>query len=204
MIRWEKASLSFKDIALFNNLDFFIKSGEKVLLSNKSGSGKTTLLKTALGLVPLDSGLIFVNNLKLTPHNIERIRASVFYLDQDITLPELNTEELLKEIFLYKENRDKTLDRVYLLELLNKLQLKPDILNKNINELSGGERQRVGLIIGMLLKRPIWLLDEPTSALDKELKEIVTSIIISLPITAIIISHDSCWNLLTSRLPGEI
>lgn len=204
MIKWDKANLSFKDKQLFKDMYFTVKPGEKILISNKSGSGKTTLLKTVLGLVKLDSGLIFVNEKQITPDNIDQIRGLIFYMDQDVTLPEIKVDELLEEIFLYKENRYKTLDRDILIELLTKLQLKTDILQKNIKELSGGERQRIGLIIGLLLNRPIWLLDEPTSALDKDLKEIVTSYISTLPITAIIVSHDSCWNILKTKTPGVI
>lgn len=202
MIKWEKANLSFKGKQVFDDLDFFVKSGEKILINNRSGSGKTTLLKTALGLVTLDSGFISINGENITPSRINNIRGSIFYLDQDVTLPELEINTLLEEIFLYRENRDKVLDKTKLLDLLLHLQLQPEILNKNIKELSGGERQRIGLIIGLLLNRPIWLLDEPTSALDKELKDIVTDIVHSLPITAIVVSHDSCWNVFKTRTPG--
>ncbi len=203
MIKWEKANLSFKDRQVFDNLDFFVESGEKILISNKSGSGKTTLLKTALGLVKLDSGFISINDKKITPSQIDSIRSSIFYLDQDVTLPEMEVNELIREIFLYRENRNKELDKNRLFDLLRQLQLRPEILVKNIKELSGGERQRIGLIIGLLLNRPIWLLDEPTSALDKELKAIVTNIVRTLPITAIVVSHDNCWNTLKTRTPGE-
>lgn len=196
MISWYKSNLKFNEKVIFNNLNLTIGRNEKVLLSSKSGSGKTTLMKTAIGLSKLDSGKITIDGSVLTPENLNDIRKKIFYLDQDVSLPELTLSTLLEEIFSYKLNKGVIYSKKKLLEHLKTFELHEEILNKNIKELSGGERQRVGIIIGLLLNRPIWLLDEPTSALDKKLKEKVKDTILSLPITAIVISHDSCWNTL--------
>ncbi len=194
MISWKSCNLCFKDKKLFEDLNFSVKADEKVLISNISGSGKTTLLKTAIGLKTLDSGDIYINNQLVSHENISDIRKQIFYLDQDVTLPELKVNQLLDEVFSFKGNRHKSYSNNHLLSCLDEFNLTKDTLSKNIKELSGGERQRVGIIIGLLLNRPIWLLDEPTSALDKKLRNIVTDKILSLPITAIVVSHDSCWD----------
>lgn len=165
-----------------------------MLIKNRSGSGKTTLFKTALGITEISSGDIIVDRIKLTPEDINHVRSKIFYLDQDVNLPELTVDELLKEVYHYKSNRDKKLNRDYLSELFDMFKLDESHLYTNTRELSGGERQRVGLIIGFLLKRPLWLLDEPTSALDQELKDLVASEVSKLDTTALIISHDSCWD----------
>lgn len=196
MISWENSCLQFQNKELFKNLNIKIEKNEKVILNSKSGSGKTTLIKTAIGLSKLDSGRVTIDNIELKPENLNDIRKKIFYLDQDVSLPELTLSTLLDEIFCYKLNKGLQYSKKKLLEHLNTFELNEEILNKNIKELSGGERQRVGIIIGLLLNRPIWLLDEPTSALDKTLKEKVKDTILSLPITAIVISHDSCWNTL--------
>ena len=67
------------------------------------------------------------------------------------------------------------------------------LLEQNIKDLSGGERQRVGLLIGFLLDRPVWLLDEPTSALDDAMKRKVSKFILGQDKTIVIISHDDVW-----------
>lgn len=196
MIRWINADLTLGDKQIFINKDLYVSPMSKLLLRDKSGSGKTTLLKTALGLVQLDSGEIHINGKQVTASNIDRIRADIFYIDQDVTLPELQVELLINEIFSYKANKDKYYSTEDLTELLDLFQLKNKILNNNIRELSGGERQRIALIIGLLLKKPIWFLDEPTSAMDSELRKIVVDKILLQSITAIVVSHDSCWNIL--------
>lgn len=194
MIIWKEIDLSFKDKTIFKNFSLTINTGEKVLLSSKSGSGKTTLLRTALGLIPPDSGNITINKTTLNPGTVESIRGKIFYLNQDVTLADNIVYDGIKEIFNYKANKKKYLSKKKLCNYLKEFYLDRDILDKKSKELSGGERQRVGLIIGLLLNRPIWLLDEPTSALDKKLKEKVKKIIMNLNKTIVIISHDSCWS----------
>lgn len=193
MIHWKNINLSFKEKKIFNNYNLTINTGEKVLLNAKSGMGKTTLLKTLLGLTPLDSGNVFVDRTPLNPVTVNQIRAKIFYLNQDITLADCTVNEIILDIFSYKSNRNLKLSKTDLLNYLDKFDLERSILDKMSKDLSGGERQRVGLIIGLLLDRPIWLLDEPTSALDKNMKKKVKNTILGLNKTIMIISHDSCW-----------
>ena len=193
MISFRNVNLSFDDNKIINNLNLNIKEGDKFLLNQKSGCGKTTLIKTIMGFTEPDSGTITINKNIINHNNINKIRADIFYLDQDVTLPELRIKDLFNEIQNYKYNKNiyKNFD---LNRLISEFQLDKDILEKNIKKLSGGERQRVGLIIGILLNRPIWLLDEPTSALDDDLKYFVKKRVESLKKTVLIISHDNCWN----------
>lgn len=194
MIKWKNIDLSFSGKEILKNFTLEVSQGEKVLFSNRSGSGKTTLLKIAMGLVNSYRGEVHIDFDYLNSDNIDHIRSKIFYLDQDVTLPELIVIDLIEEIYNYKHNRNKKFDKNLFLKYLNEFNLHNDIMGKNVKELSGGERQRLGLIIGLMLKRPIWLLDEPTSALDKKLKEKVKDKILSMDITAVIISHDNCWD----------
>lgn len=195
MIKITGLNLSFSENKIFNNHNFHIKEGDKLLLYKESGAGKTTLLKLIQGLKIPDSGTIVVDNLKLNKKNLEEIRKKIFYLDQDVSLPELPIKELIQTINGYKSNKDSKINLQEFNNYLKEFRLKDNTITKCIEELSGGERQRVGIIIGLLLNRPIWLLDEPTSALDKNLKEKVVNIITSLPQrTVIVISHDTEWH----------
>jgi len=67
------------------------------------------------------------------------------------------------------------------------------LLDKTIYDLSGGERQRLGLIMAIMLNRPVYLLDEITSALDTELKERVAEYFAKTDNTVIAVSHDDVW-----------
>ncbi|MBN2618906.1 MAG: ATP-binding cassette domain-containing protein [Spirochaetales bacterium] len=194
MIEWKNASLRFGNKEVIKNLNFKVSLGEKFILNRESGSGKTTLLKTALGIFPLDSGEIHINGTSLNFNNINTIRGMIFYLDQDVSLPEMPINQFFSELYEYKANKTSHLNNKKLEELLFEFRLDSTFLNKNIKELSGGERQRIGLVTGLMLDRPIWLLDEPTSALDKELKLLVVNKIKQSQYSAIVVSHDDCWN----------
>lgn len=194
MIKIRDLNLSFANNTIFRNHNFNILKGEKKLLYKESGAGKTTLLRVIQGLAIPDSGFIEVDNLYLNSKTLSEIRNRIFYLDQDVSLPELKIPNLLQTINQYKFNKERDISLENFKEYCEILKLNKGTIEKNINELSGGERQRVGLIIGFLLKKPIWLLDEPTSALDKNLKTKISDMIMSLEnTTLLVISHDDVW-----------
>ncbi len=112
-------------------------------------------------------------------------------MSQDIDLKNETILGLVRDIWEF--NFAKKLCQENLDQQLTFLELSPGILQKKTGELSGGERQRIGLLIGFMLDRPIWLLDEPTSALDDAMKKKIATHILSLEKTLVIISHDHCW-----------
>jgi putative ABC transport system ATP-binding protein len=60
--------------------------------------------------------------------------------------------------------------------------------------LSGGEKQRLGLIIALLLNRPILLLDEISSSLDEKLtKQTIDKVLKMTDKTVVLIAHDLEW-----------
>ena len=70
--------------------------------------------------------------------------------------------------------------------MLEKLNLRPDVLDAYPHEISGGMKQRVMIAFSMLLNPEVIILDEPTTALDV----ITQSYIFSL-LKQIIISHQN-------------
>ena len=191
MISFESVSHDIGNTRIFSDLGLCVNENEKVLILGKSGLGKTSLFRLILGFEQPEAGQIRVNGLDLDKNNIHRIRQQIFYLSQDIDLKNGVILELLTDIWEF--NFSKELSREELNKQLSFLELSQDILGKRTNDLSGGERQRIGLLIGFLLDRPIWLLDEPTSALDDAMKKKIADHILSLDKTCVIISHDHGW-----------
>ncbi|MBT3175519.1 MAG: ATP-binding cassette domain-containing protein [Desulfobacula sp.] len=191
MIKFESVYIKRKDKEIFSDLDFSVQKNEKTLIKGKSGIGKTTLFKILLGFEPIDKGRVSFNGLDIVKEHIKDIRQQIFYLSQDIDLKNEKVKTLLDEI--WKHNLLKILDNTRFPVLMNFLDLNEIILNQSVKELSGGERQRIGLFIGFLLDRPVWLLDEPTSSLDEKMKNKIMDYILGLEKTIIIISHDDVW-----------
>lgn len=191
MISFESVSHTIGNTRIFSDRSLCVGKKEKVLILGKSGLGKTSLFRLILGFEQPGSGKIVVNGLNLDKNHVHQIRQQLFYLSQDIDLRNETILGLLTDIWQF--NFAKELCHEEINRQLNFLELSPGILQKKTGELSGGERQRIGLLIGFLLDRPIWLLDEPTSALDDVMKEKIAAHILSLEKTMIIVSHDHCW-----------
>jgi len=191
MISFDSVSHDMGNTHIFSNLTFCANNNEKILILGKSGIGKTSLFRLILGFEQPESGRILVNGLDLIKDHIHQIRQEIFYLSQDIDLMDDIILGLLTSVWEF--NFSKALPMEVVSRHLNFLELSSDILQKRTRALSGGERQRIGLLMGFLLDRPIWLLDEPTSALDDAMKKKIATHMLSLDKTMIIISHDPCW-----------
>jgi len=191
VISIESVSHDIGTSRIFSNLSFCVNKNEKLLILGKSGLGKTSLFRLILGFEQPGSGKIVVNGRNLDKDHIHQIRQQLFYLSQDIDLKNEIILGLVTDIWEFNFARELYQEEIN--RQLSFLELSPGILQKRTGELSGGERQRIGLLIGFLLDRPIWLLDEPTSALDDAMKKKIANHILALDKTLVIISHDQCW-----------
>ena len=191
MIRFERVSLERGGKQIFSGLNLEVKSNEKLLIRGKSGIGKSILLKTLLGFERIDSGRVIINNREVSPSHIREIRRQIFYLSQDIDLKNETTSLLVEEILSYHPQKHDPIKP--LKSMMQFLEMDDILLTRKTEELSGGERQRLGLLIGFLLDRPIWLLDEPTSALEEKMKKKLVQYILDLNRTMIVVSHDRVW-----------
>jgi putative ABC transport system ATP-binding protein len=191
MISVDAISVMRNKKQVFSNVSMRIKKNEKRLILGASGCGKTTFLKALIGFEPIQSGHVSINETPVDPVHISQIRQQVFYLSQDIDLPKIRLSDFLSSVFSARFNPGVNLSLQN--EFLAEINLDPDIVLQNCNSLSGGERQRIGLFIGCMINRPVWLLDEPTSALDADLKQKIAKKIMRLNHTMIIVSHDTIW-----------
>jgi putative ABC transport system ATP-binding protein len=194
IIELKNISLSFNSKPVFQNFNFSVQPGEKVIVFGKSGTGKSTLLKLILGFSQPSQGQTIINGQKLSPQTVHSIRRQTAYIDQDVMLGEGKTQDIITEFFSFEANQTKQFSPQDLDNLLKKFSLSPKILNQDVNELSGGERQRLAIVVALLLKRPIMLLDEITSALDPASKKIVIDNLLQVDhITLLSVTHDSDW-----------
>ena len=176
---------------IFSDFEFNVEPGEKVLIRGRSGRGKTSLLKLIMGFVIPEGGKISIQGRSLDQAPISEIRRDLFYLSQDIDLMDGPVDLLIREICQAQPGPMDVEDG--LAREMEFLELPPSTLGKQISELSGGERQRLGLLLGFLLNRPVWLLDEPTAALDDELKVKIAHRVGLSHNTVVVISHDNVW-----------
>lgn len=193
LIEFRNIFLKFNQRILFEDFNLKIEKGDKILLSAPSGRGKTTLVKMLLGFIVADSGEILVDEVKLSGKTVNKIRGQIAYVSQDADIPKGKISEVFLEIFHFHQNRDLEYNQKMLETWLPEFSLPLDTVNKQLDDLSGGERQRLAIILGLLLKRDIWILDEITTGLDLELKKKIVDLLFKNEKTMLIISHDEIF-----------
>lgn len=177
---------------ILQDITITIDSASHVTITGPSGSGKSTLLKLLASLLTPTKGKIMFEGTDSLAVPVEEYRMAVSYCFQQPSL----FGDTVKDNFLFPyQIRKKSFDDQHAIELLDDMQLKPDYLNKPINELSGGEKQRVALIRNVLFLPKVLLLDEVTAGLDQQSKEIVNQWLAALnrekKVTLIRVTHDT-------------
>lgn len=193
IIRFDQVSVTAHEKVILSNVSFALFQGEKAALYGKSGSGKSSVLRTLLGLHPLQSGNVYFQEKPLTSASIQTIRNCAAYIGQEPVLGAESVREALLLPFQFKAHREHQPTEAQLLEVLQRLQLPPDILNQQSSRISGGEKQRIALARGLLLGKTLYLLDEVTSALDTESKQAVFDVFSNPLLTVLSVAHDPEW-----------
>ncbi len=193
-IEFKNIYLMYEDKVLFQDFSMIIEKGDKILITGKSGAGKSSLIKMLLGFSNYNKGSIKINDKELKDSDFSDIRSLYAYVNQDVTIRQGNVMKFLMNLESYKHNTFKMEGDYGLRDDLMKLfEFDKSLLYKESQELSGGERQRLGIIIAIMLNKPVFLLDEITSGLDYELKGKVANYFAKCNETVISISHDLVW-----------
>ena len=169
-------SVKFDDAstALFNDVNFEIKKGERIAIIGENGTGKSTLLKIITG-----------NFRKFTGDVEFGSNVSIGYYDQEHhTLNDSKT--LFEEIADTYPGMTNTKIRNTLAAFL----FTGDDVFKLVGDLSGGEKGRLSLAKLMLSNANFLILDEPTNHLDMVSKEILEDALNSYTGTVLYVSHD--------------
>lgn len=150
-----------------------LAQGEHLFLQGASGSGKTTLLNLLAGIYTPQAGQINwlgQDITQLSASKRDRFRADHFGIifQQFNLLPYLSVaQNIALPLNFSKTRRQKEpLPDVRIDELMDSLNLSPQLKQQTANQLSIGQQQRVAVARALMGKPDIIIADEPTSALD--------------------------------------
>lgn len=172
-----------------DDVSVVVRPGEIVGLAGLLGSGRSETVKAIFGVLPLDSGTVEINGVRLTRSSPStRIDAGVAMLPEDRKaegiIPELSIRDniglaalpqLSKWGFVSRKKQNDIVD-----VFMKRLRVKASSPDQQVSELSGGNQQKVLLARLMCLNPRVLLLDEPTRGIDVGAKAEVQSLISEL------------------------
>jgi putative ABC transport system ATP-binding protein len=179
-----------------NDVSLSIKQHDFVVIKGPSGAGKTTLLNLLGGLDFPNSGVIYVNNVKITSMQEEslalfRLINTGFIFQNYNLISTLTAEENVMfpmnlAGMTLKEQRERAIDLLKKISLSDRREHLPF-------QLSAGEQQRVAIARALANDPALILADEPTANLDKNTSKIIQKLFLEMKDeekTIIVATHD--------------
>jgi peptide/nickel transport system ATP-binding protein len=183
-----------------DGVSFEVERGETVGLVGESGCGKSTLGKTILRLVPSAEGTVALDGSDITrleggalaPH---RRRMQMIFQDPFGSLnPRQSIRTLLDTALKVHKLGDRAARARRLDEIIARVGLPADSLDRYPHEFSGGQRQRIGIARALILNPALIVCDEPVSALDVSIQAQILNLLVDLKrdlgLSYLFISHD--------------
>jgi ABC-type bacteriocin/lantibiotic exporter with double-glycine peptidase domain len=193
LLEGKKIDFKYGNEIIFKDFSFELNEGEKLVLKGESGSGKSTLFRLILGFEHPDNGEFLYYGSILKNDNLKSFRKETAWLPQDLNIGNGSVKEVIEYPFQFKSSSVEKPDPTTIKNLLIDLRLESSILEKAFSDLSTGQRQRIGILICILMNKPLMLLDEPTSALDRESKSKLADMLLNSEQTILSTSHDPFW-----------
>jgi len=171
-------------------VDLDITAGERVAVLGPNGAGKTTLILHLNGILLPQAGEVAIGGLPVTKANFKEIRRRVGVVFQDpddqLFMPTVRDDVAFGPANLglagaaVEARVRAALDAVGM----------DGAGGRPPHHLSFGQRRRVALATVLAMDPQILVLDEPTSNLDPAARRDLADILVTLPVTAIIVTHD--------------
>jgi peptide/nickel transport system ATP-binding protein len=189
-----------------DGVTFEIRNGERFGLAGESGSGKSTLAMALMGMIKppgrIESGRIELAGQDLAAldeEGIRRLRLADISIIPQGAMNSLNPVRRIRDHFVdnaraHENELPLSALRPRMVELLERVGLRPDVADRYPHELSGGMKQRVCIALAIMLRPRVIVADEPTSALDvvvqRQVVQTLRSVQEDLGAAVLLVGHD--------------
>lgn len=190
-----------KTLKAVDGISFSVREAQVFGIVGESGCGKTTVAKLILNLIEPTEGNIYFDEMdvvKAKRKEMSKIRKGlqiVFQDPQAALNPRMRVIDTIGEALIVNglvKKRIELKERVA--DLLKKVGLDSEALNKYPHEFSGGQRQRICIARALAVNPKVIVADEPLSALDVSIQAQIINLLEDLQKNAdlayIFISHD--------------
>ena len=189
-----------QQVRAVNGVSLELAQGQTLGLVGESGCGKSTLGRAVLRLTEATSGDVTFDGQSVLGLQGEallafRRRAQMVFQDPHASMnPKLTVGQTIAEVLRVHRlcPKDEIDDRVR--ELVERVGLTPDLINRKPAGLSGGQCQRVGIARALAVGPDLIIADESVSALDVSIQAQILNLFLELQrdlnLTMVFISHD--------------
>ncbi|UXV33157.1 ABC-F family ATP-binding cassette domain-containing protein [Mammaliicoccus sciuri] len=220
LLQINKLEKSYDGKVIFSDVDFEVKTGERIAIVGRNGAGKTTLMKIIAGVESYDEGNIskgkqvtmgyltqqmtldsndtVMNEMKKPFKDVINIEDKMKTLTDWLSI---HADEYDQDIYKEKLSQYEALSNQYELidgynyeskikTVLTGLDFKESDFDRQIQSFSGGQKTRLSMAQMLLSEPDLLLLDEPTNHLDMETTEWLENYLTHFKGAIVIISHD--------------
>ena len=178
-----------------------LRPGETVGVVGESGCGKSTLARGVLKLLDPSAGSVAWlgrNIAQASRSEMQPLRQELQIVFQDPLAsldPRMTIGQSIAEpLTVFRPEVDAKGREAAAREIMQRMDLDPNLVNRYPHELSGGQNQRVGIARAMILRPKLVVCDEPVSALDVSVQAQILDLLIDLQkefgLAMMFISHD--------------
>ncbi|MBV5105811.1 ABC-F family ATP-binding cassette domain-containing protein [Mammaliicoccus sciuri] len=220
LLQINKLEKSYDGEVIFSDVDFEVKTGERIAIVGRNGAGKTTLMKIIAGVESYDEGNIskgkqvtmgyltqqmtldsndtVMNEMKKPFKDVINIKDKMKTLTDWLSI---HADEYDQDLYKEKLSQYEALSNQYELmdgynyeskikTVLTGLDFKESDFDRQIQSFSGGQKTRLSMAQMLLSEPDLLLLDEPTNHLDMETTEWLENYLTHFKGAIVIISHD--------------
>ncbi len=184
-----------------DGVSFEVRKGETLGIVGESGCGKSTVARAIISLVPAKAGkIVWLGNdlagaskAQMRPYRKE---IQMIFQDPLASLdPRMNIGEIIAEpLKTHFPKTAKAEVRKKVKDMMGRVGLLPNLVNRYPHEFSGGQCQRIGIARALILEPKLIICDEPVSALDVSIQAQVVNLLRELQhelgLALIFIAHD--------------
>ncbi|MCW5619604.1 MAG: urea ABC transporter ATP-binding subunit UrtE [Burkholderiales bacterium] len=162
MLTVDNINVYYGDSHVIRNVAFQLGEQETIAIMGRNGMGKTTLLKALIGMLPVRSGSVRLNQRELAhAKSYERVAAGMGFVPQGrMIFPYLTVEE---NILTGMEGAADKRIPAYIYEVFPVLE---EMKRRRGGNLSGGQQQQLAIARALVSQPKVLILDEPTEGIQ--------------------------------------
>jgi ribose transport system ATP-binding protein len=195
LLEVERVTLADRSV---NDVSFYARAGEITGIAGLVGCGKSEIIRAVVGLEPIESGTIRVHGTALSaPTPAAMTKRGICYFPSDrvaeglalarpvrenVSMAALDLPSFSRHRILQRRSERRIVQRI-----IEKLSLRPPLIERAVASFSGGNRQKVLLARGLTRDISVYLFDEPTVGVDVGAKAEIYELMKSLLATGVAI-----------------